>query len=322
MKIKYSTYQKIQREYHRTCPEKESKISKIMSLWRLDPFEGNKIVRNIEGDYDIPKKALKDILDSLISTMYEDTCSNINLLKSKYDEACKKYLFHGKAISFSENTPTTFGRVTIMEPGYLAKLIEKANDKNVTDEQISNAVDKLISKTEPQKELTKREKKIRFNSKPDFITWEDKSGGIDPFDFTNLKLMKLKLCASLGLSHYMLDKKLMTILIEFKDDIKTATIADAQLYDYFEPRSPDKGYGMTSTWPFADIKTRAEMRIKSIILETNKEKTEKEIEIIVNEILNEILNEEEIRRRPEAIKQNILLGYLKGFPYSEITNLI
>jgi|GEM_PF-4507554 len=231
------------------------KIEEIMLDWRASTTEGIMITHNIRSECFLNKDHMIDILKCL----HANYPLGLDIMQSAFENECHSYVFQGKEIDKGDVSENVGNGKTIMD----FKRALKGKYRTLSMHRIGKIVKNMLT---PGLEPTDTEKKFDMANHGCWATWS-KSSKNDPFDFVVDPQAVLRLTANLGLDHRQYRKKHM-LMIYKKDDVPSffiPTIADANIYPYFECATDGDFCGRTRPWFKSDYEKRGLIDKKDVM---------------------------------------------------------
>ncbi len=225
----------------------QAALNETLLKWASSDGFGRVIVPNLQVEHFLPGLPNMHILLTAVGGCQSKT---IDELKLEYKEACYRNVLQGGRV-FSPQ-PVLVGRA-VDKDGFAQSLwedygpITKAGKGFFASRgQAEDFVSRLLSGMAP--ELNERE--LLMSPHGAWVTWNPSDPSTDPFGFT-LSATAVRAC--IGLASLVLKKGEPLLLLVYEKTIAVEllrpTVADAGLYEYFEP--PPKHYdahGLTRPW--------------------------------------------------------------------------
>ena len=218
------------------------RIEQTMESWENSSVKGSRIAPNIRNENFLDTSAMRDILATFLKTSLDD----IETLEEDYMLECYRNSLKGEEIEFEENTPKFLGRA-VPKDGFINMLINKYD---LTPEKVEDLLDALEDNS-----LNTFQQQMDMTNFGAWVTWSVKDGIEDPFHYIKPPMEAQKICANLGLSHHQEDQEHIVFTYSYRDefDLRYPTIADAALYDYFKPATPNADHGWTKPRNAAEL---------------------------------------------------------------------
>ena len=214
---------------------KKSEVEATLIRWANPPgFKGRVIVPNIKLDEFLPKRSMVDILNAV----HRSRGSSIDVLEDNYQKECYN---HGRKGGPIRSRP-------------LPRLVGRAVERRVFERWLVRQGPVLTTRTEAGAFLDRQLRRVALSPSESaiwmsrftaWVTWSTTTG--DPFDFV-VHGVAQEVRAYLGLQHA--GGRLLVLIYELPPRVALhrPTIADAELFPYFQPPGATKDHGLTRPW--------------------------------------------------------------------------
>ena len=214
--------------------DERRRIEHKLEIWENSSVKGSRIAPNIRSENFLEIEAMRGIL----TTFLKVDSSDIIELEEHYMLECYRNSLKGEEIEFENQSPSFLGRA-VPKDGFINMLVNKYD---LTPEKVEDLLDALEDNS-----LNTVQQKMDMTNFGAWVTWSVDQNTDDPFYYIQPPDEALKICANLGLSHQQEDQEHIVFTYTYRDDfdLRYPTIADAALYDYFKPATPNAGHGWT-----------------------------------------------------------------------------
>jgi hypothetical protein len=203
-------------------------------------------VPNIERERFLPDPAML----ALITTVRVNAASALSLLRTEYVHECRKFVLEGGEVQFSA-VGTQLGRAVDKQIfiDFLSQNFPSIFSSRKSAERFVNRL--LI----PTTRISNHEARAFMSSHAVWVTWNATNNSGDPFEFAKHARAD-EVRANLGLKSARKGRSPHILLLCYKCNgnlkIYRPTVADAELYEFFEPPT-DGEHGWTVPWPPEEI---------------------------------------------------------------------
>ena len=251
--------------------DEEEIIRTKINEWSNSFPYGQRITRNFTREQFLPVNSMKEVLRIILDNEHLD----IYELEDLYEKECYNHVLLGGDMDVAVS-PSCFGAA--IERKQFEYYLGKHYYKYFPNKQeVKEFIESLLSNTTIIGSKYSSFKKIKLKVYNQWSTWNHEDLSKRPFDFANTNEAK-EIRANLGLTRIRTSKELLLFVFEIPSTIvpKRPTVADAGLYQYFEPPLRGSGHGWTINWQEEpsfqkknyNLKSRPEVVHESILLES------------------------------------------------------
>lgn len=224
--------------------EQKKLIGKLEEWSKTFPY-GQRVTRNIYRESFLPDTCFECLFEKILEKYAEP----IKKLEAGYRIECFRHTLMGDIISFVIK-PSVFG-CAVESKAFELVLFKNPNFKPLlpTMKDVKEFISFLKSGKDLKKSRYASLGKMKLKPFSVWSTWDDDNPLSDPFSYANTNDAD-EIRANMGLTKIGKSRELLlfTYMVPDSTKIRKATIADAGLYQYFEPPLETQKYGYTINW--------------------------------------------------------------------------